>query len=524
VTTLNRRWIETALLLFAGCAAVYFLTAPGRIDMIDGGIRFDVTRSIIDVGLPIVRHPWMPAVEGRGGLRYSFYPLGTSIVAVPFVQLGDWLGGGSLESRQFAFSLTSIPFAAGTVSLLFLIWGRLGCSRRAALGWALVVAFCTPLWVYAGSSFDTVIQAFFLTLAVWAAIEAIDARSWSWAAVSGFAFAALINVQETYAVLGACVFADESMSIESVRARLRSRPIRIILGGLVLGVATVLAFNAYKFGHPLETGRDAVPHPLLGWMPIGLIGLFASPAKSILLYSPTYLFAAFGLRKLYRSNRSRYVIVAACLAIHILLTSTLKFWAGEWAWGPRYLLVSLPLVCLGLPFVSGTRATKWLYGAAVAGLAVQLLGISVDHQRYYVERSLTPFFWVDEWSMYRDSPLVARPAELWSIARREDLSTVRALVPARDEMSMTSSLFGPPFGRRNDQARWMREFLVFVVPRPWPFWTAYLPQELRPGRTDLMLQLGLAAALAAFGLLGLRLRDEEEVVRASVSVAARTSG
>jgi len=53
-----RRWLATAALLWTGCAAVYFLTAPGRIDMIDGGIRYEVANSLLETGRPIVCDPW----------------------------------------------------------------------------------------------------------------------------------------------------------------------------------------------------------------------------------------------------------------------------------------------------------------------------------------------------------------------------------------------------------------------------------------------------------------------------------
>ena len=82
-----------------------------------------------------------------------------------------WATGRS-KHRQFAFSLTTVPFAAGSVAVLFLIYGRLGCSPATALIWSLVAAFCTMLWPYAGSSFDAALQAFWLTIAVWAVVEA----------------------------------------------------------------------------------------------------------------------------------------------------------------------------------------------------------------------------------------------------------------------------------------------------------------------------------------------------------------
>jgi len=514
-----RRWLGTALWLWLGCTALYFVTAPGRIDIIDGGIRFDVTRSMLEVGRPIVRDTWLPGIVGRGGERYSFYPLGTSLIAMPFAALGSRLSGGSIEASQFAFSMTCVPFAAATVALLFLIWGRLGCSRATALRWSLVVALCTPLWPYAGSTFDTVIIGFWLTLAVWAAVEAINRESMPWAIVSGLSFAAMVNIQEIYAVLGACILVTDRVDTGSLRSRLASRATRIIAVGLAAGVGAVLAYNAFKFGNPMETGRTSVGHPLLGMMPIGLIGLFLSPAKIILLYSPTYLFGLLGLRRLIRTSERPCVIVAACLALHIFLTASLKFWAGEWAWGPRYLVVSLPLVCIGLPFVTGRQLRAALAGAVGAGLVVQLLAISVDHQRYYLERSYPSFFWLNERSMYTDSALLARPGELLAVVQKRDLSKVRALAPTHGRTSMTGSPFGAPAPRKRDVPQWMREHLVFVVPRPWPLWSGYLPPALRPGRTTLMTVAGLAVAMVAFGVLGLRLREEDEV---SVPVAART--
>ena len=80
--------------------------------MFDGGIRHDVTESLIDIRLPAVRDPWFPGLPGRWGLRYAWDQLGSSVSAIPFVLAGSWLGHGSLEARQFAFSLTTVPFAA----------------------------------------------------------------------------------------------------------------------------------------------------------------------------------------------------------------------------------------------------------------------------------------------------------------------------------------------------------------------------------------------------------------------------
>jgi len=502
----SRRWLVCAALLWLGCSAVYFLTAPGRIDMFDGGIRHDVTESLIDLGVPAVRDPSFPGLPGRGGLRYAWYELGSSISAIPFVLVGSRLGHGSLEAKQFAFSMTSVPFAAGVVALVFLIYGRLGCSVARALNWSFVVAFCTLLWPYAGSSFDAALQAFWLTLAVWAAVEALaPARGpLGWAAVSGAAFAALVNIQEAYVLLAGSVVAVYPFTTSRLRQRLANRAVSVIGAGLLAGVLLVFAANAFRYGNPLETGRVITGGdiPVFGNPVIGLFGLFFSPAKSILLYSPTVVLALIGLRRLLTQDPERFIPIPACLVIHLAIVSSLRFWAGEWAWGPRYLVATLPLTSLGLPFAWRKGERRGLErGVSVlvcgAGLIVQLLAISVDHQRYYFERSLEPFFWRDEAKMYTGSPLLARPGELAAVLSGRDLPLARAFVPSPRPLSMTSSIFGPPPNRNAPE--WMREYLVFLVPRPWPLWSRYLPKQYRPGPTRRMTVIGCVIAVASFG-------------------------
>jgi hypothetical protein len=161
--------------------------------------------------------------------------------------------------------------------------------------------------------------------------------------------------------------------------------------------------------------------------------------------------------------------------------------------------VTLPLVSLGMPYarelLKHRRATAALCGAS---LAVQILAISVDHQRFYMQRSFAPFFWVDETQMYRHSALFARPGELLAIVQRRDVDQTTALVPGPLPFSMTSTIWGPPSLKGAPQ--WMRQYLVFFVPRPWPLWSLYLSPKYRPGPTNQFALLGLATAVVALRL------------------------
>jgi hypothetical protein len=258
-----------------------------------------------------------------------------------------------------------------------------------------------------------------------------------------------------------------------------------------------------RYGNPLQTGRDITSgmSPVLGNPVIGLAGLLLSPAKSIFLYSPTVVIALIGLRRLLQREAELFAPIPGCIVIHLVLISSFRFWAGEWAWGPRYLVATIPLVCVGLPFAwpPGRRlGVKALFCGA--GLLVQLLATSVDHQRYYFERSLMPFFWLDESKMYLDSPLFARPSELVAILQRRDVAGAKALVPGPRPLSMTSSIFGPGV-QLLKPPQWMRQYLVFLVPRPWPLWSRYIGPELRPGATGVMTAIGSVIALVSFGCL-----------------------
>jgi hypothetical protein len=496
----NARWLAAAALLWAACTGIYFLTAPGRIDMFDGGIRHEVTESLIDIGVPAVRDSSFPGVPGRGGYRYAWYELGSSVTAIPLVMLASRLARGSLEARQFAFSMTSVPFAAATVALLFLIYGRLHCSMRSAAGWALAVGFGTMLWPYAGSSFDAALQGFWLTLAVWGMIEAFDQSSPGWAALSAVAWCMLLNVQESYIVLAGSTLAVYPARWKALRRRLLDPAFFIVVGGCAAGVLLVAAANVLRYGNPFETGRMITggPHGVFGNPLVGLAGLFISPAKSVFLYSPPAVIAIVGIVRLIRRDPQRFAPVGACLVLHLALISILRFWHGEWAWGPRYLVATLPLASIGLPFAWRQRTNRRLAGAVcAAGVLVQLLAISVDHQKYYFDRSFAPFFWMDESTMYTDSPLLARPREVVQLIRGRDLKHAQAYVPGPRPFSMTSSIFGPAPPQLALGHLWTRQYLVFDLPRPWPLWSRHLPPADRPGDTTRMTIVGCAMAVLA---------------------------
>ena len=108
-------WLVSAALLWLGCTALYFLTAPGRLDMIDGGIRYEVTSSLLEAGTPAIRNAAIPGVPGRLGQHYSYYPIGSSLIAVPFVWAAD-RGSRTDRSRRGSSPFRSCRYRSRLVS------------------------------------------------------------------------------------------------------------------------------------------------------------------------------------------------------------------------------------------------------------------------------------------------------------------------------------------------------------------------------------------------------------------------
>src|SRR5262245_12357621 len=148
--------------------AVYVLSGPGRIDIIDGQLRYDVTESLLTIGQPVLRDPALVrmGIPGANGHAYAYYNAAPSVVAMPLVWVGGLVPDPMAETRRFLFSLTSAIFGALVAALLCLFYLRLGLSPRASVWWSAVSAFATLLWPLSTSTFDQAQHAFFALLAL----------------------------------------------------------------------------------------------------------------------------------------------------------------------------------------------------------------------------------------------------------------------------------------------------------------------------------------------------------------------
>lgn len=173
-------------------------------------------------------------------------------------------------------------------------------------------------------------------------------------------------------------------------------------------------YNWLRTGHAwvpaIALPKYAVNNALDGNVVVGLVGSLLSPGKSIFLYSPGLLIALFGLRDFCRLQRPVSLAVLAPVVLYSILHAKVRDWSGDWGWGPRYLVIVVPLVFYGVPFVLRRlerRRSRWGVRRIAVGLMV-LFGLVVQ-----VVSVLTN--WHYRYSYLLPTGRVSHHAVVWSV-------------------------------------------------------------------------------------------------------------
>jgi hypothetical protein len=529
-------------------AALYILSSPGRIDIIDGQTRFDVAYNWIVTGRPVVRDPWLGpyfAVPGREGRHYSYYGAPASVFALPLVWMGIQSGGPDIQPSQFLFSLTSSILGAAVAPILFLLYLELGVTVRRALAWTMVFSLTTCLWPTSNSTFDNAQHALFALTAVYFGCVSARRKSNGYALLAGLIAGVLILYQEYFVIIipalalstlrldwgraaengTAAVRRGWRVFIDLVRAawegpgeeRETCKRYCLFVGAAGVGVLLTLAYNDYRFGSWLDDGKLHTPAhgkvPVFGNPLAGLLTLLVSPGKGVFLYSPTIILAVMGVRQLWRRRPELAGVLVASSLILIGFISCISFAGGDWCWGPRYLTPLLPLWALCLPFVVGVTVRRELAVAVIAlSFLVQVLALSVENQRFFFDTRLDDFFWAeDSWTYFKRSALLHRVGEAASLS--DGIPATAKLfnaIPMPDWSTYT--ILGPPIGMPRDMApEWIRNYKVFFIPRPWPLWMWWVPPSLRAINIVKWVLAMIAAGLAGAGMIWQGLREERHV-------------
>jgi hypothetical protein len=347
--------IVIGLCIFAGVTAVYWQS--GIIVSIDSGWALPLAVNIIHdqrtdldnyaskIGTLDYR------VEKINGHYYSYFPIGTVILTLPFV----WFAEKSGNLDLFAYMQTIVPngmdplaislemriaslITALTATLIYFL-GRQFSGMLPSLALACIFAFCTAAWSTASRALWAHGPSMLLITMALLLVSAARFRPWL-VQFAGIPLAFSYLVRPTNSV---------SLILFTILMIWKYRQFFV---GYILGVSLILlpffAYNYSVYGkllpnYYLATRLFDVPEYAPTYVKNtfyfgeALWGNLFSPSRGLFIFYPVLLFSLLGmviqLRKRARDTVSIYLIVI--IILHWISVSAYWKWWGGTAFGPR---------------------------------------------------------------------------------------------------------------------------------------------------------------------------------------------
>jgi hypothetical protein len=397
---------STHIALYLFLFALYLLTYTPRINSSDGLAMFATAESLARRGqFDIEQIRWMDLQQGSYGLDsllYSRKGIGLPVALLPLTWLGLLAPGVGPVSVSLLFNAM---VTALTAVILRAYVQRLGYNRRTGLLVALIFGLATLAWPYAKSLFSDPFAGFLLLTSAYLLLKFHQANFhqnpgqqdrtgepqtepaslplfsqlaslknlliplrylWMarhlWMARYPFLTGLLLgwNVATRYAealfipvfvlLLLYYLWLDHKRR-RATRAAYRSflshfwPPLLAFATPLLVIGLGLMIFNITRYGDPLNTGY--LPEETFGgalWD--GVTGQLLSPGRGLWLYSPVLTLSLGGVLPFYRRHRAEAWLTLAIIGLHLILYGKWFMWHGGFAWGPRFMIPTLPFWAL----------------------------------------------------------------------------------------------------------------------------------------------------------------------------------
>ena len=338
----------------------------------------------LDRFVPWLRgHVWYtPFVTRQArGHYFSSYPIGGPLLVSPlylpiaFVALHHWDTASLVMLARIAEK-----FAATTITALSAILFLLLLKRITSSPWAwvltLVYALATEAWSISSQALwqhgpgALAIIGCFYCLERWTA----DRSRSGWLSLAGACVAAAFVIRPTNLALLPAVLVGLLLARASFAQHLR------LLAAPLFGGLLIASYNLYVFQRVSGGYATAV---LNGSIWPGLIGLYLSPGRGLLIYTPVAIFAlcAFlpGTMAARRQHNLLLVTSVAFIIFESLVISRSVIWWGGYCWGPRLLTELVPpliiLMALGVSWIHRPWPRRAFAVLALYSLLIQAIGV-----------------------------------------------------------------------------------------------------------------------------------------------------
>jgi hypothetical protein len=387
--------------LFLFLLSVYLLTYSPRFHSSDGLAVFSTAESLVRRGAwDADQIRWMglgQGILGVDGHLYTRKGVGQTLLAVPLVGLGLLVPVWGAATTALLFN--SLVTAA-TAVLLFHYLDALGYERGVALAAGLIFGLATLAWPYAKTFFSDPLAGLCLLATALALLRFHQSQRIGYAFGAGLALALSVAARYANAALiplfGLALLAYQLSNSRSPVSPLRSLSAAVksqnwrgwlaFAAPLAMAAVGLVVYNLVRFGDPFNTGY--LPEESFSgvwWQ--GIAGLLVSPGRGLFLYAPVLLIAIPAAPTFLRHHRVEAALAVAVILAHLLLYGKWFMWHGGYAWGPRFMVATLPFFVLAMaPAIewamkSARRWSGFLALAALSGL-IQVLGLSAHFELF----------------------------------------------------------------------------------------------------------------------------------------------
>jgi hypothetical protein len=334
---------------------------------------------------------------------YCKYGIFNSLIYLPILGIQKWKEG-SLEyfspTRVIYLNVFNLVLAIASAVYLFLITSRYTKREVVAFFYVVAALYTTYWWNYLRAHNSEIYQVLFMLGFYYHLVCSFDGLpSRRQEFLSGLFFSALILTKVVYVILlpvvglfFILVHDQKSRDEKSLFSLCWWRSLFFSLWSfgfpVALALLTILWVNNDKFGSPFESGYSQWQErgkPILsGSFFSGLSHFFFDPQYSIFIYFPLLAFALFGYSSFFKKFRIQTYLFLSIGLVILLVNAKLLTWSGAWGYGPRYLLVMLPLVSLPFLMVLEWIVYQWknikaiLAGAFIAFVLLVSLKLQMN--------------------------------------------------------------------------------------------------------------------------------------------------
>ena len=392
MTSRLQRWLRDPLFLLCLTAGLLaFVVQSGELGTSDTTHRLQTTHWLWTSEPQVFPNEYPEfGLHGRGGRLYSWYGIGQSLLMLPADLLGTWMARWSIFSgygddpavRSIVVSYsTNILVNILTALVAFRLLGQLRFSAKESVAGVLALMFCTTHLHYTQNMMENN-YIMLLTLAGFSfQYEWLrtDSRRALFAGSCALGLNLLTRLTTGLDLIAAGIFVLLVLWFEGLRGLgLRRRLIAYCKVAAPIYLFFLMldrAYQFYRYGSLTNTyvsiaGREQrqidptlpVNFPWSTPFHVGVFGALFKPEKSIFLFDPLLVLAIFLLALLWKrltpEVRAYGVSAILLLLAYISFYARYTYWAGDFAWGDRYVSTTVELVTLvAVPLLMRYRAS-----------------------------------------------------------------------------------------------------------------------------------------------------------------------